>query len=484
MRLRSSLSTTTYHRYIHHHYYCHRLVLIIALFISASHFLTSATATATTDAPREFSTSVADNDVAHDNKFELIRREDAEAQQRLAAGQVPAGVRKMSADEGEKFWLGYWYFEDGDGGLQQQQQHLQQQHLQQQHLQQKQQQQGWDGWLNSSGSEGSLLYPAFPLHAKDWKEKYQKEGEGGRGRPGLRLFDRSLRWWTARDPEQMFGERGFECPVGTEPCASIDRPDSCCGRGSRCIRVKDTGLGDVGCCGEKDKCEGGLVECAEGFSSCPGYLGGGCCIPGYECADRGCIFISTTTVTASPPHPPPHPPLYPPSYPTTTQPIAPPYRPTSNPITTITTTPFLTTSPPTNLPCPTGFYACSAIYHGGCCRTGRDCNPTSCPTVSSTTIVDDSGATIVVPVDAGATSGPGGGEGGRCARGWRICGVEEGGGCCPEGFRCGRVSCTAGGEGFAGTAVVGKMGEQNGGGRLVLVGGIWIWGLLMVVMVI
>lgn len=87
--------------------------------------------------------------------------------------------------------------------------------------------------------------------------------------------------------------------------------------------------------------------------------------------------------------------------------------------------------------CPTGFYACSAVYHGGCCRTGRDCDTTSCPTILSTTLISD-GVTILAPV-ATPTDGP---VGNSCAKGWFHCADTVGGGCCPTGFACGS-SCTA-----------------------------------------
>jgi hypothetical protein len=125
--------------------------------------------------------------------------------------------------------------------------------------------------------------------------------------------------------------------------------------------------------------------------------------------DQGCIFAWTTTVTPTPtPRPtstrpstseeistPPSasPTTTPSPSPSETETIAPPWRPTSNPPTSTSPSP---PQSPTNIPgCPTGFYACSAVYHGGCCRTGRDCNPTSCPAIPSTTVVNSNGVTVV-----------------------------------------------------------------------------------------
>lgn len=130
--------------------------------------------------------------------------------------------------------------------------------------------------------------------------------------------------------------------------------------------------------------------------------------------------------------------------------------------------------------CPTGFYACSAVYQGGCCRTGRDCDTTSCPTTSSTTIISD-GVTIVAPV-ATTTQHSGGN---RCARGWFHCADTVGGGCCPMGFACG-ASCTARDIAFettiakeqatatSGAGVVHRVSKMMLGMMLGLCVGIWI----------
>jgi hypothetical protein len=106
--------------------------------------------------------------------------------------------------------------------------------------------------------------------------------------------------------------------------------------------------------------------------------------------------------------------------------------------------------------CPTGFYACSAVYHGGCCRTGRNCDTTSCPVTSSTTIISD-GVTIVAPV---ATT-TGGSTGNHCAKGWFHCADTVGGGCCPQGYACGS-SCTA--TDTASQTTVSKEQATSGGG--------------------
>jgi hypothetical protein len=96
---------------------------------------------------------------------------------------------------------------------------------------------------------------------------------------------------------------------------------------------------------------------------------------------------------------------------------------------------------PTQTGCPTGFYGCLATHGGGCCQTGRNCETTSCPPQSSTTVVSE-GATVVVaatdvPSQASST----------CAGGWFLCGEAAGpvAGCCPSGYQCGTASCFSAG---------------------------------------
>lgn len=104
-----------------------------------------------------------------------------------------------------------------------------------------------------------------------------------------------------------------------------------------------------------------------------------------------------------------------------------------------------TASAATGTYCPTGFYACLAVYGGGCCQTGRDCQTTNCPSTAYTTIVSG-GVTIAVPasdVSAAATTGTT--TTGTCAGGWALCPTDADAGpvagCCPSGYSCGTASC-------------------------------------------
>lgn len=324
----------------------------------------------------------------------------------------PVGVRKLSDDEGEKFWLDYWRFAE------------------------------------DFGQNASFLQPPYPLHGH--------------------ILPQNRSRWLPRALAPIV-KRSFECPVGSAPCTSIDRPNSCCSDGTVCQPIEDTGLGDVGCCpGGTDACDGGIDTCPEDHSSCPDHPGGGCCIPGYTCFEEGCL--STVIVTATPTHqlPTSTSTSIPPTTTTTeadSPTINPPWRPTSHPDTTATSTsssPVTTTATSPEIPpdigCPTGFYACSAVYAGGCCRTGRDCQATSCPAPTQTTIVDSNGATVVVPVESGPL-GPMQTETGTCAEGWKSCAAEEGGGCCPDGYGCGWTSCTAEEKGETGS--VGKIPAES-----------------------
>ncbi|RAH81454.1 hypothetical protein BO86DRAFT_399865 [Aspergillus japonicus CBS 114.51] len=329
------------------------------------------------------------------------------------------GVRKMSDDEGEKFFLDYWQFDNNES---------------------------YYTIGNSSNTSDELTSPARRSESLKTTEEVDFQPQTYPFNPSYTsgLEDEGRGW---RGDFSPLLRRDFRCPSGTSNCTSIDRPDSCCSTDDTCVLVKDTGSGDVGCCPKGKTCSGTIGSCSEGYSSCPSSMGGGCCIPGYECVTGGCMRVFTITVTVSSTV----------MLSTSTQTVAattntlstgdliPPARPTSVSTATSSST-SKTTSTATVSVCPTGFYACSAYYQGGCCRTGRDCDTTSCPATPSTTIASD-GVTIVVPVTTAtgtATTAPSSSSSsaGRCASGWFSCADTVGGGCCPTGYRCGS-SCTA-----------------------------------------
>lgn len=181
------------------------------------------------------------------------------------------------------------------------------------------------------------------------------------------------------------------------------------------------------------------LACSPSYKACPVNQGGGCCLSSRECGATDCptssgsgsglpTTLAFTTAT-----------------PTVTIPVI---LSSSN-----TITPFASTISPvaTATTCPIGFYGCSAVHQGGCCRTGRNCDTTDCPATSSTTIIS-AGETIVVPVGTAASlpSPATSGGNGNCASGWFDCASVLGGGCCPSGFSCGTVSCSS----FSGVATV------------------------------
>jgi progranulin len=388
------------------------------------------------------------------------RRRQLEAvEEHLRLGRSPVGVMKMSADEGEKFYMEYWQFEG----------ELEQSWLSRiESLRARDEKE--EVRLLANGSVAVSFRPPFALHTEEGSDPLSLEDLRARkaieGRNNLAVL-------------AMLEKRGFVCPTGTADCSGINYPNSCCPTSETCFAIQDTGLGPVGCCPNGSTCGGTISGCNSPNTACDDSLGGGCCIPNYVCAGVGCkpssrnfedqtltflgvinqtlivttVITRTFTVSES-------------SSGTTTQTTTVVSTLTSSTISTTTTSsPSSTTSSSgtvTGLPpvrpnsattstttaiqltgsatlCPTGFYACSAYYAGGCCRTGRNCDTTSCPATSSTTIIS-SGVTIVVPVGPAATVNS---PTGNCATGWTTCAATIGGNCCPSGWQCGTASCSS-----------------------------------------
>lgn len=207
--------------------------------------------------------------------FEEIERQNAVIEQKLAQQKIN-GVRKMSDDAGEKFFLDYWIFGDDD---------LEGYHLGNVSVAPRgtlDDTQQSDVWSNASGP--TQFRPAFPLHTDEQAE----------------LFHLAERYsGPARRALSMLMKRDFKCPTGTYSCTSINRPDSCCSNGDTCQLIQDTGLGSVGCCPQGETCSGGISSCGSGYTNCPSSLGGGCCIPGYECVSGGCKDRSIIVLVVS-----------------------------------------------------------------------------------------------------------------------------------------------------------------------------------------
>ncbi|KAH0544697.1 hypothetical protein FGG08_001202 [Glutinoglossum americanum] len=187
--------------------------------------------------------------------------------------RTPVGVKKMSGDEGEKFYLGYWVF-DGMGD----EEPSVQSPLENTRI------------LRPRGEDDEELYasasiphnPPFLLHAPHHNEENQSPLHHPRSPASAALL--------------ALQNRAFKCPGGTADCSSIGRPNTCCANGEVCQIIPNTGLGDVGCCPVGKGCSGDLKNCDLGFTKCSDDLGGGCCIPDYVCVSIG-----------SPSSPAPHP---------------------------------------------------------------------------------------------------------------------------------------------------------------------------------
>lgn len=215
-------------------------VITTVILLSALPTLAATSSTDSSDGQDQIqdgSPSLADEDI--------IRRNSQIASQ-LAEGPA-RGVRKMSDNEGEKFFLDYWDFVG-----------------------------------SSEAITERNLFESVNLTTADM--------ESENGYSPARFVPQSYPFESSFPPEFEEGlqARNFKCPTGTSACTSIGRSDRCCGSGETCEIVADTGHGDVGCCASGKTCSGMIGSCANGYTACSQALGGGCCIPGYDCVDGGC----------------------------------------------------------------------------------------------------------------------------------------------------------------------------------------------------
>ncbi|KAI0390273.1 hypothetical protein F5Y17DRAFT_73299 [Xylariaceae sp. FL0594] len=401
-----------------------------------------------------------------DSSIASFKQHGGETGERSPEQLLPTAVRKMSLDEGEMFMPEYYAF--APGALQQQLErgsgHLQSPPPSQPHLMLAREADApvltpvEEALLAANNSATLAFRPPFPLHlgyrdSADLRGSSihrAREKDGGRSRSGGDDESTESFYRRARSALARLQGRGFTCPGGTHACSDIGRPNYCCPDGATCSIVDGApNAGNVGCCPEGQTCGGSVAPCPAGNTACSAEQGGGCCIPGFTCAEVGCVQSSTTVVappttmtsttttstTFSTSETPTSTPTPTSASDSGTGTGLPPVRPTSsNPSPTTSTTPA---APPY---CPTGFYAClaSPAPATGCCRIGRDCSSTSCPPAAPmTTIVSDHGVTIAVPVETATTATT------RCADGWFSCGGGGGGGgCCPSGYACGSESCT------------------------------------------
>lgn len=189
------------------------------------------------------------------SKNDILRR-NADIEAQFARSPVH-GVKKMEPDPGQKFYLDYWNFvDDSQGRLRERDGSARAEIEEPLHD---------NTTIGSASATNKLIFPKyFPLEAS-----LPQQASSG----------------------NMLGRRDFKCPTDTSACTSIDRSDRCCSTGDTCEIVKDTGSGDVGCCGQGLTCSGEVGLCPNQYKTCPQSLGGGCCIPGYECVEGGCKYF-------------------------------------------------------------------------------------------------------------------------------------------------------------------------------------------------
>lgn len=179
----------------------------------------------------------------------------------------PVGVKKMSDDEGEKFYMEYWQFE---GNTQHQSPMLGMSS-------------GDSLWRRDEEDEAQLranlsvpvsYRPAYNLHTEHDFNRQDLRARGQEAAAALAMLEK----------------RQWACPTGTSSCSNIGKPYSCCSVDETCFNITDTGLGPVGCCPNGSTCGGTITKCDYPNTACSDALGGGCCIPNYVCAGVGCMY--------------------------------------------------------------------------------------------------------------------------------------------------------------------------------------------------
>ncbi|PIA93835.1 hypothetical protein CB0940_05170 [Cercospora beticola] len=417
-----------------------------------------------------------------------------EAQQRLQ-WQEPTGMKKLGDDPGEKFFMHYWEFGEADETTRWTLQRLRH-----------------HSELGVCGNATRLL-PPLEQHASDNSRSWS-------------IFGRDI---FARDFECPGGTTSCRsigsdlCCQSGETCVNTSEGVGCCPPGATCgneVGECDTAAGYSSCPGDGAGCcipgaacvEGGCAfygtatvttnlpapttssqrpttiivsesgqtttvtvtasgedntqtvtvtepttivigggtsrTCTAGFQSCPATLGGGCCRSDQICgASTSCLELTTTTSATA----------------------GPPVRPTSsdNSVSAANTEQISSTATSV-VGCPTGFYMCSAVYLGGCCRVDRNCDTTSCPATASTDVVTNSGLTIAA---AGGNAVP---TTGSCANGWSTCAPDAGGGCCPSGYQC-ADNCINTAPGGSNTT---KMAPDSAAPDVLVRGTAWSFGLV------
>lgn len=204
-----------------------------------------------------------------------VERHNAEIISQLAEKPVQ-GVRKMTDDEGEKFFLDYWRFVDNAQGIS----------LSGREAGDHNATMG-DAESDAAQNQNKFdeeLPAVFLARTYPFRPSFLSSGSDAN-------LEGSWESSNSNSNSNSLQPRNFKCPTGTYGCTSINRPNRCCRAGETCELVSDTGSGDVGCCPSGETCSGIVGYCQAGYTACSDTLGGGCCIPGYDCVPGGCECI-------------------------------------------------------------------------------------------------------------------------------------------------------------------------------------------------
>lgn len=170
----------------------------------------------------------------------------------------PVGMRQMSEDLDEMFFLDYWLFDD--------------------RLDENEQACPVSSGGNATFLDDDAVVKApLLVHEADGVEK-------------RRLRRRS---WFGSVVE--LERRDFRCPTNYNACSGLNAPGLCCPADQTCVNIVGGANGNnVGCCPSGQDCSNGIsvggCDTGAGYQSCPS--GPGCCIPGFQCQSTGCKSFS------------------------------------------------------------------------------------------------------------------------------------------------------------------------------------------------
>jgi progranulin len=160
--------------------------------------------------------------------------------------EKPIGLKKMSTDPDQMFFLDYWIFEDTAPNK----------------LESRS-----DGFLD--GNDSWTPSPAIRPHLLEHED--------------LKLR-RDLTDYLGYDSPLL---KRFMCLDTYHNCSSVGQPNLCCAANASCFK---NGAGTVGCCPPGATCgaDTNIGACQADYTPCPNTSNGGCCIPNFSCFQQGC----------------------------------------------------------------------------------------------------------------------------------------------------------------------------------------------------